>query len=189
MPFSSLPTTSRAVDPSLGAGALLDIGIYTLTWAALILDSHPDHIAAGSPPPSMASSMSLSNGVDETTAILLNYKDLGCQAICTCTYTSPGKKEFCRIEGEKGEIVIGAPIAASSPGWLEVRVSGSEERIDVERVEGAKGFYFEADAVAEDLKAGRLENDVCPLGESFRVLGLMDLVRKMNKLKYPQDED
>ncbi|CZR68711.1 related to dimeric dihydrodiol dehydrogenase [Phialocephala subalpina] len=189
MPFSSLPTTSRAVDPSLGAGALLDIGIYTLTWAALILDSHPDHIAAGSPTPWMASTMSLNNGVDETTAILLNYKDIGCQAICTSTYGSPGKKEFCRIEGEKGEIVIGATIAASNPGWLEVKVSGREERIDVKRMEGAKGFYFEADAVAEDLRAGRLENDVCPLGESVRIIGLMDMVRKINGLRYPQDED
>ena len=133
--------------------------------------------------------MSLNNGVDETTAILLNYKDIGCQAICTSTYGSPGKKEFCRIEGEKGEIVIGATIAASNPGWLEVKVSGREERIDVKRMEGAKGFYFEADAVAEDLRAGRLENDVCPLGESVRIIGLMDMVRKMNGLRYPQDED
>lgn len=133
--------------------------------------------------------MSLTNGVDETTTVLLNYKDIGCQAICTSTYTSPGKKEFCRIEGDKGEIVIGAPIAASSPGWLEVKVSGREDRIDVEKVEGAKGFYFEADAVAEDLRAGRLENDVCPLAESVRIMALMDMVRKMNKLGYPQDTD
>jgi predicted dehydrogenase len=180
------------VDPSLGAGVLLDIGIYTLTWASLILDSHPDHISAGSLDPNMTSTMTLVNGVDSTTSILLNYADLHCQAICTCTNMVQGKEEFCRIEGENGEIVIVASRAASNPGRLVVRLRGQQEkRIDFEKEGGpaAKGFYFEADAVAEDLRAGRKGNSVCPLRESLRILKLMDKVREMNGLRYPQDDE
>ena len=43
MPIASLSPSARTADPSLGVGCLLDIGIYTLTFASLILDQHPDN--------------------------------------------------------------------------------------------------------------------------------------------------
>lgn len=38
MDIASLGTESRLKNPALGAGSLLDIGIYSLTWALLSLD-------------------------------------------------------------------------------------------------------------------------------------------------------
>jgi dihydrodiol dehydrogenase / D-xylose 1-dehydrogenase (NADP) len=187
MPFSSLPADSRVANPALGAGVLLDIGIYTLTWAALIFDSDPDHVAAGSPEPEMTSSMIINNGVDETTTVVLNYRHLSCQAVLTSTNTYQGATEFCRIEGEKGSISVGGR-AASSPAFLMLRLKGQEERkLEFPKEGGAKGFYFEADAVADDLKSGKKENSIMPLKESLRVMNLMDEIRKMNGLVYPQD--
>ncbi|TVY27807.1 putative D-xylose 1-dehydrogenase (NADP(+)) [Lachnellula hyalina] len=188
MPFSSLPANARTADPALGAGVLLDIGIYTLTWATLILDSHPQHIAAGSPSPEMTSSMTIKNGVDETSTVILNYKDVGCQAILTSTNRFQGATEFCRIEGEKGSISIGGR-AASNPAFLVVRLKGQDEkRIDFPKEGVAKGFYFEADAIAEDLRSGRKESLVIPLKESIRMMSVMDSIRKTNGLRYPQDD-
>lgn len=37
MNMSALPASSRLKDPALGAGALLDIGIYTLMYGTLAL--------------------------------------------------------------------------------------------------------------------------------------------------------
>jgi hypothetical protein len=36
--ITSLPSESRYTDPALGAGSLLDIGIYSLTWGLVSLD-------------------------------------------------------------------------------------------------------------------------------------------------------
>ena len=47
---SSRPTASaRMWDPALGAGALLDMGIYPLTFARLMLGPFADGVAAGRP--------------------------------------------------------------------------------------------------------------------------------------------
>jgi dihydrodiol dehydrogenase / D-xylose 1-dehydrogenase (NADP) len=187
MPLSKLPPDSRTADPTLGAGVLLDIGIYTLTWAALVLESHPAHIAAGSPAPNMISSMTIKNGVDETTSVILNYPHLQAQAVCTSTMCYQGEEEFCRIEGEHGSISIGG-VAASSPSFLVIRLREKEERrIDFPKEKGAKGFYWEADAVAADLRDGRLESALMPLQETVRMMGLLDAVRESNGLKYVQD--
>ena len=183
MPLASLPSSARTADPSLGAGALLDIGIYTLTWASLILDSHPDN--DGSQPPSVVSSMSLVNGVDEMSSVVLNYKSLAVQALCTSSMRSKSPAEFCRIEGEKGVILVGGA-AASKPGFLVVKLKeGHEERTDFE-IPGY-GFYYEADAVAADLRAGRIENAIMPLEKTKSMMALMDKIRAQNGLRYQQD--
>lgn len=184
MPISSLPPSSRTADPSLGAGALLDIGIYTLTWASIILDQHPENSAASSP--SVASSMNFTGGVDEMTSMILNYDKLKAQAICTASMRYKSAAEFCRIEGAKGSVLVGG-VATSKPGYLVVRVDGEEER-RIEFEAPGFGFYYEADAIAADLRAGRKENDTMPLRESLRMMKLMDSVRGQNGLKYRQDE-
>lgn len=178
MPFSSLPAHARTADPALGAGVLLDIGIYTLTWAAVILDSHPQHMAAGSPAPETTSSMTIRNGADETTTIVLNYRHLGAQAILTSTNRFQGATEFARIAGEKGSISIGGR-AASNPALLVLRLKGQEEeRLDFPKEGVAKGFFYEADAMAEDLRSGRKESAVMPLKESLRMMSVMDTIQE-----------
>lgn len=183
MPISALPPSSRTADPSLGAGALLDIGIYTLTWASIILDQHPDN--SGTSIPSVASSMSFTNGADEMTSIIVKYDKLKAQAICTASMRNKSAPEFCRIEGDKGTILVGG-VAASKPGFLTLRVNGEEEEKIEFEVPGF-GFYFEADAVAADLRNGRKENDIIPLQESLRLMKLMDGIRIQNGMRYKQD--
>ncbi|KAK9482238.1 hypothetical protein V1527DRAFT_492908 [Lipomyces starkeyi] len=41
--LGSLPPTSRLRNPALGAGSLLDIGIYLLTWGLLTLEDQLPH--------------------------------------------------------------------------------------------------------------------------------------------------
>ncbi|KAF2011384.1 hypothetical protein BU24DRAFT_426461 [Aaosphaeria arxii CBS 175.79] len=48
-------------------------------------------------------------------------------------------------------------------------------------------FFYEADAVAVDIAQGRGENGVMPLGQTVRMLGFMDAVRRDAGLVYPQD--
>lgn len=185
MPIASLPPSARTADPSLGAGCLLDIGIYTLTFASLILDQHPENVGAA--PPTIASSMSFTNGADEMTSMILNYSTLRAQAILTASMRYKSKPEFCHVEGSKGSLAIGG-LGSSRPDFIVVREKDKEERrIDFE-IPGW-GFHWEADAVAIDVLEGRKESSVMPLAETLRVMRTMDAVRKANGLVYPQDNE
>ena len=88
-------------------------------------------------------------------------------------------------------------IAASVPGGYRKKSGpqpghGEEDTrvVDmfrVERAEGTLGFFWEADAVAQDIAAGKTENTVMPLDESLRMMRLMDGIRKDCGLRYAQD--
>jgi len=178
IPLEKQPTESRLVDPALGGGALLDIGIYPLTWASLIFPTNKNG------EPEVVSSMSLNKGVDEITSVILRYKS-GAQALCTASYLHKTDAEFGRIEGTEGSIVI-CGRAASKPNALILKVKGKPEKLIDFNFEGW-GFFYEADAVARDIKAGKIESEVIPLSETLRMMKLMDKIRQQNGLKYPQD--
>jgi dihydrodiol dehydrogenase / D-xylose 1-dehydrogenase (NADP) len=182
MPISKMDPSSRTADPKLGAGSLLDVGIYNLTWVAVTLAPHPKNDGTE---PQVASAMSFYNGTDEMSSVILNYNALHVQAICTASMLYKTAEEFCRIEGSKGSISVGGK-AGSRPDFLVVRENGKEEkRIDFE-IQGW-GFYWEADQVALDLAAGKKESSIIPLDETLRMMKLMDRIRADNGLIYPQD--
>jgi predicted dehydrogenase len=183
MPIASMEPSARTANHTLGAGSLLDIGIYTLTFASIILDQHPAN--AGAPAPTIASSMTLTGGADEITSIILNYSQLKAHAILTTSMLFKSAKTFCRIEGSRGEIVVGGE-ATSRPEFLIIREVDKEERRLDFGITGW-GFHWEADAVALDILAGKKESIVMPLAESLRMMQTMDSIRKANGLVYPQD--
>ncbi|KAH8749941.1 hypothetical protein F5883DRAFT_720683 [Diaporthe sp. PMI_573] len=199
MPLETLPPDSRLKDPALGAGALLDIGVYALTYASIILGDWK----VGKQHPEVAkvvSSLDIVNGMDEANVVVLEYPSgtVGAKktAICTSTFRYRAAEDFARIEGSKGSITIFG-VGASLPGGFRV-VEGSrpgsgeaDERLErtftVEKPAGTSGFFWEADAVAEDIANGRTENATMPLDETLRMMKLMDGIRREAGLKYPQD--
>lgn len=201
MPLETLPPDSRLKDPALGAGALLDIGVYTLTYASIILGNWK----VGKQHPEIAkviSSLDIVNGMDEANVVVLEYpSDTSTAkktAICTSTFRYRGAEDFARIEGSSGSITIFG-VAASVPGGFRV-VEGSrpgsgeadersERTFTVEKPDGTMGFFWEADAVAEDVASGRTENATMPLDETLRMMKLMDSIRREAGLRYPQDGD
>lgn len=201
MPLDTLPPDSRLKDPALGAGALLDIGVYALTYASIILgewkvgQQHPNISK-------VVSSLDIVNGMDEANVVVLEYPSGTAAAkktaICTSTFRYRGAEDFARIEGTKGNITIFG-VAASVPGGFRVvegsRPGGgepderSERTFTVEKPAGTTGFFWEADAVAEDIISGRTENATMPLDETLRMMKLMDGIRREAGLRYPQDSN
>jgi predicted dehydrogenase len=96
-----------------------------------------------------------------------------------------GREEFLRVEGSKGVIIVSGP-GASLLRKARINVEGEEEREVVYEHEGM-GFYFEADAVAEDILSGKKENEVVPLKKTVRMIKLMDGIRRQGGVVYPQD--
>ena len=190
MPVSKADSAKRTASRALGAGALLDIGIYTLTWASMALDTHPERQTAS--PPRLSASMFLASDTkpdqrfDEQTTLVLQYPDIRAVALCHSSLRYKSGEEFARIEGSNGSISVGG-VAASKPSYLVIRVSGQEpERLEFD-VPGW-GFHYEADAVAADIRAGKKENDVCSLDTTLTIMSRMDDARAQGGVTYPQEE-
>jgi predicted dehydrogenase len=175
MDLDSLPATSRLKDPALGAGTLLDIGVYSLTWGLLGLD---EHIAGAALKPQVVSAQSISQGIDVATSIVLHYPQNGRQGILTSTMKAKTDPVFARIEGSHGTILIEG-IATSTPRRFTVipNDATAERQVYDAPPRVGKGFFYEADAVASDIAAGRVENAIMPWDETLRVLALMDGIR------------
>ena len=190
MPIGGGKADSRTVSKNLGAGALLDIGIYALTWASIVFDSSPNRNAAVQP--EITSSMlfygesSEEGKIDEQDTIVLRYPELKAQAVCTASLLRKTIGEFCNISGAKGSISVGG-MAASRPGHLVLRIDGEKEkRIDFD-IAGF-GFGWEADGVAEDILTGRLESSTVSFETTLNIMERMDIARQQCGLRYPQDQ-
>ncbi|RFU80569.1 dimeric dihydrodiol [Trichoderma arundinaceum] len=180
---TSLPTTSRVKNPKLGGGALLDLGIYPLTISNLILDGKVGDEALN---PEIASAMTIVGDVDNSVAMIVNYSSKKCLGILSASLETTSEKEFCRIEGSEGIITLSGPMAAK-PEVIKIR--RYQEGIDDVRVfsHPGTGLYFEANAVAQDIMNGKIENAVVPLAETIRLSKMMDKIRKYGGVLYSQD--
>jgi predicted dehydrogenase len=190
MDISSLGPESRLKNPALGAGTLLDICLYSLTWGRLVLDRG---LGQSSERPRIVAVQTLSDTIDTATSILLHYPSTGGQGILTSTSFSRTPNDFCRIEGTKGFITIEGE-SASIPSAFTVHPKIQDDRqtpagkrytFDV----AGHGLHWEADAVALDIAAGRRENSVMPWEETVQILEMMDEARKQGGARFPQDDE
>jgi dihydrodiol dehydrogenase / D-xylose 1-dehydrogenase (NADP) len=202
LPLDDLPANARHKDPALGAGALLDIGIYNLTYASLILGGGV--VGRNHPTPKVISTMVIVDGIDYADVVVLKYpqkdaKQSGREsmAICTTTMYHETSRDFCTIEGSEGTITIYG-LAASVPSGFRIKrkraekdtpakVANYDAEEDVKFEHAGVGYHFEADAVAIDIAADRTENTTMPLHETLRMMSLMDGIRKACGLVYPQE--
>lgn len=187
MDVRNLPADSRLKNPALGAGSLLDIGIYSLTWGLVCLDPG---VGEKAETPKVVSSQTLVDGIDVTSSMMLYYPSTGRQGILTSTTQTKTDTTFARIEGSKGVIKIEGP-AGSAPESFTVILKGDEaaqgKKYDFEKP--GRGFYWEADACALDIQAGRTEDETMPWAEKVRVMEIMDKVRREGGARFPVDEN
>lgn len=160
----------RLFTPELAGGALLDIGVYTVSLASMVF---------GTPAEITSLAHIGKTGVDERAAILLGY-DTGQIANLSCAITTRTSHE-ARIFGTKGAIHIpNFPRATSA--MLEVI---DKEPLRIEIPFTANGYEYQAIEVTNCLRKGKLESDVMPLDESLSIIKTMDVARAQWGLEYP----
>jgi len=167
---SAFNPQSRLFDPRLGGGGLLDVGVYTISLASMIL---------GRPEKVTGLAEIGQTGVDEQAAVVLRYPG-GELAVLSCGVRTTTPQE-ASIYGTDGWIRI------HSPWWKPTRMTlrvGEDEQIIDEPVEGDP-MHYEADEVMACLRAGKTESDVMPLDESLAIMETMDELRRQWGLKYP----
>jgi predicted dehydrogenase len=161
----------RLYSPGLGGGALLDLGIYPVSFASMVL---------GSPTAVTAVAHPAFTGVDATTSMLLEYGG-GAHAVLTTTLAAVGPNR-ASIVGTEGRLEIDSVFYAPSTFTLTMR-DGSVERF--EQLREGHGLRYEAAEVMRCLREGRLESDVLPLDETVSIMETMDEVRRQIGLTYP----
>jgi predicted dehydrogenase len=157
----------------LGGGALLDLGIYPVSLASMVLG-----------PPSRITSMAQlgETGVDEQAAIILGY-DRGRLAILYTSLRIDTPMEAILL-GTKGRIRIHSPMYR--PTKLALSLLGQEDNIIEMPLEG-NGYNYEAAEVMRCLQAGELESDTMPLDETLAIMKTMDQIRAQWGRKYPME--
>ncbi|KAK9350616.1 hypothetical protein V1523DRAFT_436143 [Lipomyces doorenjongii] len=165
-----------------GGGALLDLGLYALMWMFLTCYKHPENHRSN---PDVVKAVSLKSpwNVDETTAIttLWSKPKILCVSTCSLMMDSPPEC-VVRVQGDKGDVII--PIHGSRPEKIIINVRGEESKVLNFPIPG-QGLFWEADAVARDIRDGKMANDRYPIQESVLSMQIMDEVRRQNDFKFP----
>ena len=152
----------RLFAPELGGGALLDLGVYPVSFASMVLGK-PDRITALIDP--------AFTGVDGQTSMLFGHSS-GAQAVLTCTLSAKSPTRGA-IVGTDARIEIDGNFYAPSSFDL---ISRTGERSRFEPPHEGHGLWYEAEEVGRCLRAGLLESPLMPLDESIEIMRTMDAV-------------
>lgn len=159
--FANDPT-SRLFAPELGGSALLDLGVYPVSFASMILGA-PQRVTALVDPSF--------TGVDGQASMLFGY-DSGAQAVLTCTSAARSATR-ASIVGSDARIEIDGDFYAPTSFSLISR-DGDVSRFEYETV--GRGLHYQTVEVANCLREGRLESVNMPLDESVEIMATMDRI-------------
>jgi len=164
---------ARLWEPELGGGALLDLGIYPLTIA---------HIVLGSPNKITAVATLTEKKVDLHTSMILNY-DNGAQATLSCTMAARGSVSAL-IAGDKARIEIDGYFYAPTSYRLITR---DGEVTEYPKNYEGHGLREEAAEFARVVRSGEIESPLMDHATTLLMMKQMDEIRAQIGLRYPQE--
>jgi len=164
---------SRFYEKKLAAGALLDLGIYTINFSNIVFRSKPKGISGYA--------QFTDQGVDRLSTYNLIYSE-GRQALLSAAIALPTPHQ-ARIYGDKGRIVVDD---FYHPQQYQIILNGKKPQLVNEGFDGF-GYLYEAREVQQCLLGGKTESTKCPLDETVAVMRIMDDLRKQWGLRYPNE--
>ena len=178
-----LPPEDRLLDPELGAGALLDMGIYPLTVAHLLLGEAEELTATAS--------LSAS-GIDLDIAIAGRYPG-GALATMTASLTS-WSAHRAELATDRGRLVLEEFFHPSVATFTPVPMGGTDDSTGhgPRRIEGrepvlGRGMAHEAVEFQRCLAEGRLESPLVPHAQTLTIMRQMDALRAQVGVRYAGD--
>jgi predicted dehydrogenase len=171
---AGLDPKGRLFDPAMAGGSLLDIGVYCISLASMILG-----------PPAQVTGLAHlgTTGVDEQAGAVLMGKG-GELAILSCAVRTTTPHEAA-VYGTEGSIRL------HSRWWNGTRLTlcpaGKEPR-DIDVPTDDNGFVYQVREVHRLLAAGKTESPVMPLDETLSIMRTMDTLRAQWGLRYPFED-
>jgi len=165
--------SARMRDPALGAGALLDMGIYPLTFAHLVLGAADE----------LTATAVVNDGVDVDVAIAGRHGVAVSALTASMTSTAATNASIATTTGR-----IDVPADFHHPADATWTATGGEP-VPVEALGPVigTGLGNEAAHVQECLHAGRLESPLVPLSQTLTLIRRMDEVRRQIGVSYASD--
>ncbi|GAA4616459.1 Gfo/Idh/MocA family oxidoreductase [Actinoallomurus liliacearum] len=146
--------------PELAGGALLDLGVYPVSFAWMLL-GEPDSV--------QAVATSAPTGVDANTGILLGYAS-GAVALLHCGLLGDSP-QTATIVGTTGRVEVASP--AWRPSAMTLHRKDAEPETFTADLPG-HGYTYQAEEVARCLADGRTESAVLPLDETVAIARTLD---------------
>ena len=160
----SIDYAPRVSDPLLGGGALLDIGIYPITYCYRLFGF----------PIGIHCSGDIVNGADYSDDIVLDYDGFKVKMDISIVGT---KGEVMVIEGSEG-MLMNVDYHYGLPAAIKIGSS-------VEVIQGDKGYTKEFDAVASEIREGLSESRFIPMSSTLDCMRILDECRRQMNLVYP----
>ncbi len=169
--MKSINYAPRVSDPKLAGGALLDIGIYPLTYAYRLFGK----------PQAIACKGILQGGIDTGEEIRLTYPGGRVYTISTSLLDYKGLEKMTLI-GTKAKTKLRFYHMANSVKLC--RKHGRNERL-----KAYGGWLNEFDIVAYEIRQGLKESKLVPHQATLDVMELMDECRRQMGLVYPFEKE
>jgi len=150
--------------PDLAGGALLDLGVYPISFASLVLGA-PDAITAtGEMAPT---------GVDAQVSAVLRTGSAHAVVTTTLTARTP---TTASISGTAGRVEIAADFYPPSELVLTTPAGYSIREVDA--IRGHEGLCYQAAHLAGLVADGRRDSPLLPLEETVGIMETMDEIRR-----------
>ena len=154
----------RIINPALGGGALLDLGVYVVNFALMMFGDGISGISS--------TCVKADTGVDLQESITFTWPD-GKMAVMQSTALCASERQAI-ICGDKGYIVLDN---INNPLKAEIWSAGHVLEETLHAPEQITGFEYQVRACISAIREGRIETDFMPHSETLRVMELMDTVR------------
>ena len=172
--FSATPDPAHRVnDPTLGGGALLDLGIYPLSIACALL---------GQVETVQAQAIMGETGVDLTTAFTMRHAG-GTLSVCSCSLRARAPSELV-VSGTRGSVRMHRMFHMAESITVDL-LDGPSRTISTPWI--GNGYAHEAIESGRCLREGLLESPAMTHDDTLAIMGLLDTIRKQIGLRYLAD--
>ena len=168
---SPYDAASRMWDPALGGGSLLDLGIYPVNLAQMLLGSPESVEVSGALSP---------DGVDAEASLLLRYPGGASALVASSLLATLAPK--ASVAGTAGRVDLDDSL--DSPTSITLHRGGADPETFRVELEG-KGYVPQLRHVEECLRAGATESSVMPLDDSVAVAAILQQALDALGVRYP----
>lgn len=161
----AITNRERLVRPELAGGALLDVGVYTLNFAAMVFGTE---ILS-----TTSTCVKMDNGLDAQDSITLVYPGER-MAVLNCSMLARSDRQGI-ISGDGGHMIIDN---INNPQSIKVLDGNYQTVAEYHAPSQVTGFEYEVNACIDALDKGLLQTLDMPHDETLRIMRQMDALRK-----------
>ena len=164
---------AQKFDPTRAGGTLLDIGVYAVGFACMMLGYSFDAV--------LSQLVMNDQKTDMTDAILLRRGNAVAQLTCAVGSYIPQHAYVC---GAKGWI---DKQKKKNPQHITLHETNGET-IELHKPFEVNGFEYEIREAMRCLREGKIQSGIMTLDQSIAVMQIMDEVRRQNAMRFPMEE-